>query len=315
MTVSRVVNGSGPVSEAVQGRVRAAIDELGYVPNRAARGLRSNRTHTLALIVTDVTNPFFTTVARGAEDAASDRDNLLLLCNTDESEEEELRYIEMLAGQGVDGVLFVPARSGEAARALAARRNLPMVVLDRRVPIMDVSVVRCDSKGGAADAARHLLALGHRRIALLAGPLGVPTSDDRVAGFVERLPGTGVDVTIIRSAFSAEGGRIAAEKALGLDPKPTAMFALNNFIAIGAMQVLSERAIRIPEDVSLVGFDDLPLSMVVQPFLTVVAQPAYEMGRRGVELMLSQLGEANAEPRDVVLPTELIVRKSTQSPL
>jgi LacI family transcriptional regulator len=311
MTVSRVVNRSGPVSEAVRKRVLEAIDELGYVPSRIARGLRSSRTHTLALIVTDVTNPFFTTIARGVEDAASDRDQLLLLCNTDESEAEELRYLEMLSSQSVDGVLLVPARSGRASRELAARRGLPLVMLDRRVQMPDVSSVRCDSRAGAAEMGRYLLDLGHRRFAVLAGPVGVPTSDDRIEGFLGAVGREGV--TVYNGRYSLESGREMAHLAMGAALAPTALFALNNFVTIGALQGLSEMGKRVPEDVALVGFDDLPAAMVVQPFLTVVAQPAYEMGRRAVDLLLGRLANPEEAPREVVLPTELIVRQSSGS--
>ena len=264
--------------------------------------------------VTDVTNPFFTTIARGVEDAASDRDHLLLLCNTDESEAEELRYLEMLAGQGVDGVLFVPARSGQAARDLAARHRLPLVILDRRTLMPDLSVVRCDSEAGATQMARYLLDLGHREFTILAGPLGVPTLDDRVAGFVGVLEGSNARARVLHGQFSNAWGREGVERALAEAPRPTAIFALNNFVTIGALQALNERGVRVPEDVSLVGFDDLPMAMVGQPFLTVVSQPAYEMGRRAVDLLLDQLADASQPPQEIVLPTELVVRRSSGAP-
>lgn len=312
MTVSRTVNGSGPVSEAVRKRVLQAIEELGYVPSRVARGLRSNRTHTIALIVTDVTNPFFTTIARGVEDAASDRDHLLLLCNSDESEAEELRYLDLLAGQGVDGILFVPARTGKAARELAHRRRLPLVILDRRVDSDEYSVVRCDSKAGAADMARYLLEQGHRDIVLLAGPEGVPTSDDRVAGFREALIiNKDARVRVLHGQFCSDWGREGVGRALALDPPPTALFALNNFVTIGALQALWERGVHVPDDVTLVGFDDLPAAMVSQPFLTVISQPAYEMGRRAVDLLLDQLDDPEQSPQEIVLPSELTIRSSS----
>jgi len=311
MTVSRVVNRSGPVSEPVRKRVEAAIAELGYIPNRLARSLRSNRTHTIALIVTDVTNPFFTTIARGVEDAASDRDNLVLLCNTDESENEELRYLEMISGQSVDGVLLVPAHNGQAAQALAANRNLPLVILDRRVTSTDVTVVRCDSKAGAAEMARYMCRLGHRDFAILAGPIGVPTSDDRVSGFLEVLGQEGAYGKVFHGRFSNESGREGVTQAMALHVRPTAIFALNNFLTIGALQALNEMGVRVPEDVALVGFDDLPATMVGQPFLTVVAQPAYEMGRRAVETLLAQIEDPTTTAEEILLPTELIVRRSS----
>lgn len=314
MTVSRAVNGSAPVSDAVRKRILDAIEELGYVPSRVAQGLRSNRTRTIALVVTDVTNPFFTTIARGVEDAASDRDHLLLLCNTDESEEEELRYLEMLVGQGVDGVLFVPARTGRRAKELAHRRRLPLVILDRRVPLDGSSVVRCDSMSGAAEMARYLIDLGHREFVILAGPKGVPTSDDRVQGFRKVLEGIDARCTVLHGRFASDWGREGVAQVLKLEPRPTAIFALNNFVTIGALQALSEQGIKVPEDFTLVGFDDLPAAMVGQPFLTVVSQPAYEMGRRAVELLLDELNDPEHSPQELVLPTELIVRRSSGQP-
>lgn len=311
MTVSRTLNASGPVSEPVRARVLEAVQELGYIPNRMARGLRSNRTNTLALIVTDVTNPFFTTVARGAEDAASDRNHLLLLCNTDESEEEEGRYMELLTGQGVDGVLFVPAKTGARARRIAAERHLPLVILDRRVVGDGISSVRCDSKDGSVAAARHLVELGHCRVTVIAGPEGVPTSDDRASAFCEEFAGEGRSVQVLHGSFSTEWGRAAAKRLLEQTPRPTAIFALNNFIAIGALQVLREEGVAVPEQMSVIGFDDLPASMMVEPFLTVVSQPAYEMGSLGVVEILRRVTSPSEEAVTRVLPTQLVLRKST----
>ena len=314
MSVSRVVNNSGAVSESVRARVKEAIEELGYIPNRLARGLRSSRTHTIALVVTDVTNPFFTTVARGVEDAASDREHLVLLCNTDESEAEELRYLEMLSQQSVDGVVLVPARNGSAALEFATKRGLTVVMIDRRVPTRDVSVVRCDSEAGAAEMARYLADLGHREVAVLAGPVGVPTSDDRVAGFLGALEGGEIRTNVFHGQFSTESGREGVARAMSMNPRPTALFALNNFVTIGALQMLHELGIRVPEDIALVGFDDLPPAMVGQPFLTVVSQPAYDMGKRAVELLLNRLDGSDTAIREIVLPTNLIVRRSSGTP-
>jgi len=311
MTVSRAINDSGPVSKAVRARVEDAVRDLGYIPSRAARSLRSKRTHTLALVVTDVTNPFFTTVARGAEDAASDSNHLLLLCNTDESEEEELRYVELLAGQGVDGVMLVPARSGIESRKLAASRRLPLVILDRRIEATDVPMVRCDSTAGSQLVAEHLKGLGHRTVAVLAGPEGVPTSDERVASFNASFKGRDNQVFVLNGSFSTQWGREAVEIALAKKPRPTALFALNNFIAIGALQVLHEKGVRVPEDISIVGFDDLPISMTVDPMLTVVSQPAYEMGASAVEVVLRLANDPTLKTLERVLPTELLIRRST----
>ena len=314
ITVSRVINDSGYVSQETRARVEAAVAELGYVPNTLARSLRSRRTNTLALVLTDITNPFWTTVARGVEDAASEAGFTVIFCNTDESEVEQDRYLQVVLQKRVDGVLLVPARSTVEPVALIQEQGTPVVVLDRRVPEARVDVVRCDSEGGAYQLARLLLSLGHRRIVMLSGPREVSTAEDRVAGYRRALAERGLsdDELVIYGAFTQASGYEMAGQALAHARRPTALFAANNFIAIGAMRALRDAGQRVPEDVALVGFDDLPPALVIDPFLTVVAQPAYEMGQRATELLLARLSEGSAQAyQEVVLPTEVIVRRSS----
>ena len=313
MTVSRVLNRSGYISESVTERVEAAVAALGYVPNRLARGLRSQRSGTIALLVTDITNPYFTTIARGVEDAASDAGSLVLFCNTDESEDEELRYMRMLVGQRVDGVLLVPAGSGSKSLELARSHGLSVVVLDRKVPDKTVDAVRCDSVDSAAQLANLLLGLGHRRFGVLAGRRGVSTTDERVAGFLDALSQTDdpIDVRVLHGEYTQSSGRQMVREVLAGDHRPTALFALNNFISIGALQELHDMNVKVPEEVALVGFDDLPPTLVTFPFLTVIAQPAYEIGRISVELLLERLDDRSAPRVERVLPTDIIVRKSS----
>ena len=315
ITVSRVINDSGYVSQGTRARVEAAIVELGYVPNTLARSLRSRRTNTLALVLTDITNPFWTTVARGVEDAASDAGFNVILCNTDESQIEEDRYLRVLLQKQVDGVLLVPARSTSESVPRIQKQDTPVVVLDRRVPDAPVDVVRCDSEGGAYQLTRLLLSLGHRRIAILSGPREVSTAEDRVTGYKRALAENGLNPEqdlIHYGEFTLENGYATTQRVLSIVPRPTALFAANNFIAIGALRALREAGLRVPEDVALVGFDDLPPALVVDPFLTVAAQPAYQMGQRATELLLARLSDqAPEEYQQVVLPTELIVRRSS----
>ena len=315
MTVSRVVNRSGYVNAQTRSRVEAAIAELGYMPNESARNLRSRRSGTIALIVTDITNPFFTTIARGIEDAASEAGSLVLLGNTDESEEEELRYMRMLVQKGVDGVLFVPARNGATALEFARTHGLRVVVLDRRSDFAGVDVVRCDSEAGAYELGELLLNLGHRKFAILAGPEGISTSEDRVAGFLRALKTAGQNqiCSISHGQFSVADGARLMEAALAT--KPTAVFATNNFLAIGALNYVREAGIRVPEDVALVGFDDLPAHLITFPFLTVSAQPAYEMGVTATRLLLERVQAPDLAAREIVLPTNLVIRISSGKPI
>lgn len=315
ITVSRVINNSGYVNEKTRARVEAAIADLGYVPNVLARSLRSRRTNTLGLILTDISNPFWTTVARGVEDAASDAGFNVILCNTDESEAEQDKYLHVLIQKQVDGVLLVPARSAVEPIKFIQSQNTSVVVLDRRIPSSQADAVRCDSEGGAYQLTRLLLSLRHRRIAMLSGPQGVSTAEDRVTGFRRALADAGANVDaapVYYGKFSLESGYDMTMQALAQTPRPSALFAGNNFIAIGALRALRDAGLRVPEDLALVGFDDLPADLVVDPFLTVAAQPAYEMGRQATELLLARLsGAAPAAYQEVVLPTEIVVRKSS----
>lgn len=320
ITVSRVVNNSGPVSSKVRARVEQAVADVGYVPNAVARSLRSKRTDTIALVVTDMTNPFFTTIAHGVEAAVGDSGMMLIICSTDERGAEEERYVRMLLQRRVDGILLVPAGDGAAAIRQCREQGTPLVVVDRRLRGRGADVVRADSKAGAFELGRLLVSLGHRTMAVLSGPRAVSTADDRVAGF-RRALAQAENVRpprVYRGAFTIEGGREMAKLATSATPRPTALFAANNFIAIGVLHALEEMGLRVPEDVAVVGFDDLPPAMVTFPFLTVAAQPAYEMGQRSVAVLLDRLsgGRGPGQPRqEVVLPTQLVVRRSSGDPL
>ncbi|HET7726551.1 MAG TPA: LacI family DNA-binding transcriptional regulator [Candidatus Limnocylindrales bacterium] len=318
MTVSRVINGSGHTSPDARARVEQAIAELGYVPNAVARHLRSKRSKTIGLVITDITNPFFTSIARGAEDVAGPHGFGVLFCNTDESEADEVAYVSMLLQRQIDGVLLVPASASSRSIKLLRDRHVPVVVLDRRVRAPSVDVVRGDSEGGAYGLVRHLVSLGHRRIAALAGPREVSTSIDRVEGYQRALADVGVplDPDLVRfGGYQEAAGHAMAREVLAHAQPPTAIFAGNNFIAAGVLAAVRECGLRVPDDISLVAFDDLPSAWTADPFLTVAVQPAYELGRRAAELLLERLHGGEARPaREVVLPVELLVRRSSGPP-
>jgi len=315
ITVSRYINNSGYCSLEARNRIKAAIAELGYIPNRLASGLRSKHTNTLALVLTDITNPFFTTIARGVEDTASDAGYTVIFCNTDESVSEEQKYLHMLLEQRVDGILLVPALSTSDSVSFIQAHNTPIVVLDRRVSGVKVDVVRCDSEMGAYELTRLLLSLGHRHISILSGPMGVSTAEDRVAGCERALSETDIEVhgwQKYYGLFTQQSGYDMTLQALANSPKPTALFAANNFIAIGALKAMQDLGVRVPEDVALVGFDDLPPALITFPFLTVAAQPAYEMGRKATSILIAKISaETTGEFHEVVLPAEIVVRRSS----
>lgn len=317
MTVSRVINNSGYIHKNTRERVEQAIVELGYVPNALARSLRFKQTKTLALVITDITNPFFTTLARGVEDAASEQGFSVIFCNTDESRDDEAEYLNVLVQKQVDGVLLVPAVSSSDAVSFLKDRGVPFVALDRRIPDAQIDIVRCDSEGGAYQLTQHLLALGHRHIAALSGPQDVMTATDRVDGYRRAMTENGLadSVMILHGKFSVESGFEMAKRALQQSPRPTAFFTANNFIAVGALRALRDAGLRVPEDISVVAFDDLPEVFIIEPFLTVLRQPAYEIGMRATSLLLDRLtGKTTAPPQEIILAGELIARRSSAPP-
>ncbi len=312
ITVSRVINNSGYVSQATRKRVEAAVKELGYIPNTLARGLRSKRTNTLALVVTDITNPYFTLMARGVEDVAGDSGYTVIYSNTDESEAKEEKYANILAQRQVDGVLLVPAGGNEKTIKFLVSNGISVVVLDRRVPGVYIDFVRSDSEEGAYHLTNLLIRLGHKRIAFITGPNGVSTSADRLAGYRRALTGAGFKNEIVYyGLYNQQSGNELTKQAMAQSPKPTAIFGANNFIMIGIIKALRDLNIYVPENVSVVGFDDLPESMLVKPFLTVARQPAYEMGRLATELLLKRISGELEEYQELILPTEIVERESS----
>jgi LacI family transcriptional regulator len=317
MTVSRVVNGSEQVSPQLQARVEQALIETGYIPNTVARNLRTRRTDTIALVMPDMTNPFFTTLAHGVETAAREAGISLLIANSDEQEDEEQRLVQVLLQRQVDGILIIPAGAGSETIRQCRAHDVPVVVVDRRPGISGVDVVRADSEGGALELGRLLAGLGHRRMAVLTGPASVPTAVDRAAGFRRALvEESGLPApSVAHGAFTIESGHAMTLSVMDHAPRPTALFAANNFIAIGVQHGLADLGLRVPEDVAVVGFDDLPQAMVTFPFLTVAAQPAFELGHRSVGVLLDRLADPSGPAQEVVLPTEIVIRRSSGEPI
>jgi LacI family transcriptional regulator len=317
ITVSRVINNSGYTSEETRVRVEAAITTLGYIPNTLARGLRSKRTHTLALVMTDITNPFFTQIARGVEDSASRLGYTVIYCNTDESEDKEDKYINILLQKQVDGILLVPACSNSKSVKLLHSNDIPVVLLDRTIPDVQTDLVRSDSEGGAYQLIKQLIEVGHNSIVTITGPQEVSTSSDRVSGYQRAMAEAGLEnlARVYYGTYMQTSGYELAREASALNPPPTAIFGTNNFISIGVLKALRDIGLSVPEDVSVVGFDDLPPSLVVDPILTVASQPAYAMGAQATELLLKRIsGELPEGNQEIILPTELIMRRSSGPP-
>jgi LacI family transcriptional regulator len=313
ITVSRALNNTGYVSPQTRERVNAAVAQLNYIPNAVASSLRSNKTHLLALLLTDVTNPFWTTVARGVEDAAMEAGYGVILCNTDEDRTKEARYIDLLLRRRIDGMLVAPTSESTQILQNLERHPLPFVLIDRLVNGVQADSVRGDSRGGAYEMTRHLLSTGYRRIGMLTGPLTVSTAEERVAGYLDALNVSGITPDpdlVIYGQYRESWGYEIAQELMSRPSRPDALLAANNFIALGVLEALRDLKLRVPEDVALVCFDDTPQFTASPPFLTTTVQPASEMGRVAIQLLLDRLAEPDRETQDVVLPTQLIIRSS-----
>jgi LacI family transcriptional regulator len=318
-TVSRVLQGAKNVRPDTRAKVERAIEELGYVPSAIAQSLRSKRTRSIALVVSDITNTFWTTVARGVEDVAQSHRYSVLLCNTDENLAKQHQYLDFLIRQQVDGVIIAPYDSDAQNLDKLRKRNIPTVIVDRRIDGWDVDSVLSDSVAGSRALVQHLISLGHERIAVLSGPAITSTAEDRVAGYCMALTEAGIPLEpklIRRGEFRTVSGEELTHQLLDEGLVPTAIFAANNAIALGVIDAVAKRGLRIPQDIALVCFDDLPNASHLFPFLTVVAQPVYDLGVNAAQLLLSRLdSEATLRPRHVVLPSRLIVRHSCGSKL
>ncbi len=315
MTVSRVINDSERVSPETRKRVEDAISELGYVPSRLARGLSRQRTGTLAVIVPDVANPFFTAVVRAAEEVARRADYHVILCDTRADLSVERDVIEELIAHRVEGMVIAPVsdRSATHLRRLAAF-GVPFVLIDRTIPGVDCDVVLGDSSGGARQLVDHLVSLGHRRIGFIVESDDVSTARDRRKGYEAALNAAGIafDPALVAQAPpDPSGGSAGMAKLLELEERPTAVFTVNNLVALGAIEAVRAAGLEVPDDVALVCFDDIEYASRLYPFLTAMEQPAQTFGTLGTQLLLERIEGRGPERRhEVVLPGEFIIRKS-----
>jgi LacI family transcriptional regulator len=308
ITVSRVLNEQGYVKAATRARILDAIQALNYVPNLQARSLRSRRTHTLALLLTDVTNPFWTTVARGVEDKAAENNFSVILCNTDEDPAKEQRYLRVMLEKRVDGMIVAPTSYDGSSLRRLTQQSIPYVVIDRRLDRLETDIVLTDNVAAARGLVAHLVALGHRRIGIITGNPGISTGEERLLGYTQALAEAAIPedpMLIQRGPFVQATGYSLALELLSLPSPPTAIVACNNFIAFGALLALRARGLSMPEDVQLASFDEFPLLSLFCPSLKVAVQPAYQMGAVATDLLLARVAGQVVEPKEVVLETRL----------
>ena len=312
-TVSHVVNKTRPVSEEVRVKVEAAIKTLDYVPSAVARSLKAKTTATIGLLVPNSLNPYFAELARGIEDYCERNGYCVILCNSDDNPDKQRSYLRVLLEKRIDG-LIVASAGGDAglAQGLAGVRT-PMVIVDRGLEGVDADLVRIDHEYGAWLATRHLLELGHRDIATIGGPANTSVAQMRLAGYCRALQEAGVTVPrerMLESDFTSTGGYDAAAILLAKNP-PSAIFAGNDMIGIGVLRAAAERNIRVPTELSVIGFDDIQISRYVYPALTTVGQSILQLGEMAAEVLLRRIATPGMATDQRIVTPSIVLREST----
>ena len=318
-TVSNVLNRPEVVAEPTRTRVQAAIKQLGFIRNESARQLRAGRSRTIGLVVLDVANPFFTDVARGVEDEASEAGLAVILCNSDDQKAKESRYLEVLEEHRVQGILITPVSGADKRLASVQRRGTPVVLVDSRSPSRGQCSVSVDDVLGGDLAVSHLLEAGHEQIAFVGGPISVRQVSDRRDGAVralERAGRSGADLLVIETpALNVTAGQRAGAALAGLPAgtRPTAVFCANDLLALGVLQEMTTRRIGVPDSVAIVGYDDVEFAAAAAVPLSSVRQPRHQLGRAAAQLLVEEaLGDGTHRHRQVVFEPDLVVRASSQ---
>lgn len=307
-----MLNNHPQVDPRLAATVRAAVAELGYRPSRVARSLRTRRSRVWALLISDIRNPFFTDMVRGVEDVAYAAGYSLILCNNEEDAAKEASYIELAIAENTAGVILTPTSVGTSVAPLLEAR-IPVVVADRGLAA-DVDSVTIDNVAGAEQAVRHLLGGGYRRIGGIIGPTRTSTGADRYAGYCRAIESSGLslDESLVRFAdFREAGGRAAMEELLALAEPPDAVFAANNLMSIGALHAIAAAGLAIPDQIAMVGFDDMSWVTLLRPPLTTVAQPTYDLGAETARLLQSRIDGYSGAARRVTLAPTLRIRGSS----
>ncbi len=314
-TVSAVINGNKYVSPDLTQRVHESITALGYERNSLAQGLKKHTSQTIGLIISDITNPFFTGVVRGVEDVANARGYSLILGNTDEDLTKEMSYMRLLESKRADGLIVVfTLGNHEYLRSWAAHR-LPLVSIDRLPDDVSIDAVLIDNVGGARQAVEHLITLGHERIGIVTGLSGITTTEERLTGYKQALEAHGIplDPALIAEGNSRiDGGERGVLQLLTQEAaRPTALFITSGLMVIGALQAIDRVGLRCPQDIALVGFDDFAWAAVMHPRLTTVRQPTYEIGQKAAQLLFERLEKRDGPAQVVRLQPQLIIRESS----
>lgn len=315
-TVSRILNGTAVVSPDLSERVRTAIEQLGYYTNDVARALKGKESCSIGLIIPDIENPFFPALVRSIEDTARGYDNAIVLCNSDGRVREEKRYIEFLYSKRVDGLIFTGGDNSAASIELLEQLKIPTVILDRRVFPQKMHSVILDNAYGAELAVTHLLNAGSKKIAFVGGALGLSVAQERYQGYSDTLTkyGAGLDERLVwLDAFTFDSGYAGMEALLRRDAEFDAVFAGSDIMAFGVIECLQRNKIRVPEDVLVVGYDDVWMSKWYKPSLTTIRQPIYDIGKAAVDLLMEVRAQPEMKMTELIFQPQLIIRDSTNN--
>ena len=312
-TVSRYLNGQLKVSPATEAKVLEAVAQLGYVPNAAGRNLARRRSGVIGFVVPEISNPYFGTIADHVVEAVEQHGRLVLLCSHRSQSVKQSSYIDLLATGAIDGMLYLGS-----FLAVAIAEGLPVVVVDEPIAgLPPVSAVVMDDYAGGYQATSYLVALGHRRIAFVSGPDELGSVQERFRGYRDALTKGGIDTdnqVRLSGQFTEQFGMSALTHLLAAAEPPTAAFVASDYIALGVLSAAEAHGIRVPDDLSIVGFDDIRFAQYVRPRLTTIRSPVDRLAQTGVELLFERLADPRAPARTVVLPVELVIRESAAAP-
>ena len=314
-TVSRVINKEPLVKEKTRERVEEAIAELNYLPNRVAQRLRSAnmKNKLIGLVLPDIQNPFYVDVVRGVEEAAYQQNFSVMIGNFDQDEKKEKIFLDILQSESIDGLTVAPSRGRDQHIKQVIENGYPVVCIDRGLVGADVDVVKVNNEEGAFGAIDYLIELGHKRIAHITGHPGIPTTRERIEGYERAMAKHGIEIdpALVRNSDSGyNSGASLMQELIDLPNRPTAVFTANNLLTLGALKTIHENNLQIPDDISIVGFDDMYWSMSLNPPLTAVRQSGYDIGNKAAELLVKKIAHPDRSTSSVVMDTELIVRRS-----
>jgi len=314
-TVSHVVNSTRFVSDKVRHEVELAIRELNYVPSAVARSLKSKSTKTIGMLIPNCSNPYFAEIVRSVEDHCFGAGYALILCNTDDDPHRQAAYLQVISEKRIDGAIIISTGEDKDLLRLLKGLSVPTVLLDREIKEVDCDLVETAHLQGAMMATEHLIELGHRRIACLAGPTNLNSSAQRIEGWLAALAKSGLGAEashlLWQSDFSSQGGFATMQSILRSPEVPSAVFVCNDLMCIGALSAAHQAGVRVPQDISLIGFDDIELARFASPALSTIAQPKHRIGIAAVDMVLERIQGDRVQARQVILQPELIVRNST----